>query len=164
MSNPWLNAEGYNDPTAYEAIRNMEENRMKANEVWVVQGPSNTEITVVVLAVHKTYCSTIILCDEEPVENSCSVIAGGKTYSADLGRLGFYYSDRFIRKAADLGSKQAESFRYAIAATLGLENTNPGAQSSDTEALKTQVVRYKTEATIYQDLYDRLLERVITKG
>lgn len=150
MSNPWLNAEGYNDPTAYEAIRNLKEDKMKADEVWVVQGPSNTEMQVIILNVHGAYCSDTILYDEAPGENSLAV---GKQY-LDLGRCGFHYKDRFIKKVRSLTPQESKSIRTAIAATLGIE------QRGSTEEL----VKARTEATIYQDLYDRLLEKVITKG
>ena len=54
------NAEGYADPTPYEAIKNM----IKPGEVWTVQRKDNTESKVLVVAFSDNVATILYLMDE----------------------------------------------------------------------------------------------------
>lgn len=54
------NAEGYSDPTAYQAIKNM----VKPGEVWTFQKKDNTEAEVLIIAFNDNIATILYLMDE----------------------------------------------------------------------------------------------------
>lgn len=54
------NAEGYHDPTPYQAIKNM----IKPGEIWTFQKKDNTEVDVLVVAFSDNVATILFLMDE----------------------------------------------------------------------------------------------------
>ena len=175
MSDIWKNHEGYYDPTAGEAIRNLERgknmDKAKPGEIWEVDGPKGT-IQMLVLKQHDAYASGLRLYEDTTGETDIEVPAMTIMH-ADAGRPNYAYNTDMGRYIKTMKAADFDLVKKHVAEALGLE----APQKKEFEVQKmieavkaapitvapsdTEIEKLKTTAGIYQKLYEDLLERIL---
>lgn len=94
MENLKKNSEGYPDPTAYNAIRNLEgaEHRPQQGEIWYI-GQTKRELALII-AVQEKYCNIITL-RREALPQSIQVFVENAMYYADPTALSYCLNYKF---------------------------------------------------------------------
>lgn len=123
MVNLMKNGSGYNDPTAFKAIKDTEgthennEGKHSDGEIVKIMKPSGFEESVILLRCHESYASSTFLRGVPPAENFYKVANG----YIDAGRCGYIFYDTITEKTGRLTEKELYNVRQIIAQTIGAE-------------------------------------------
>jgi transcriptional regulator with XRE-family HTH domain len=120
------NAEGYNDPTAYNAMKNIEKDaEIKRGEVYEYHMTNGQEMTYAVIVSSDERGSgrfvSVVVLDDEAHGNSAAVVAHGLKY-ADCNKVTFAMTKRlgaYIRTATD---EEMRDIDNALAKALGIDD------------------------------------------
>lgn len=179
------NGSGYNDPTAYEALKNIIQMEGKTMEFYrgdivEIETKNGNLKEAVVLQTHDKYSNILILTDDARMPYS--VNCRGERY-ANPGMVQYVFNDHvtgFIRSMTD---SEYESIMNAVIDSLGYypqqavrnEAPEPERETEQkeylqaviekerkgTELLKKELAQVQTERTVYKDLYTDILDRVM---
>lgn len=120
----YRNGSGYYDPTAGEAIKEMEKSMKNRGEyedgdiVEVIRN-SGTQYEMVLLKCHKEYATALMLTESEPAENAVNILSMTPMYT-DAGKVQYiYYKNicRFVRATSD---SEYEALKEAVRRALNL--------------------------------------------
>ncbi|MDO4649389.1 MAG: hypothetical protein Q4B26_12135 [Eubacteriales bacterium] len=175
------NAEGYNDPTAAGAIKQIErKNTMQAyeGEIWKVENAKGGENEVLLLKCFENYATVLRLTDTKPEENSVEIRSHSLKWS-DCGKVGYAFYNTLCSFVRELSSAEMMTVRGRIASMLGFYLTPQKAETkeepekkvvpveepkpvvqADSE-LRIELAAMQREKEIYKDLYEKLLDRAI---
>lgn len=122
------NASGYFDPTAFEAIKNLDKERggstvtptANKGEIWEVETADGSKTyEMVVIQNFGKYNAGLMLRDTAPFENGVQIKSRGLMY-ADTGRLTYAYHDKFVSFIRELSGPEFDELRDKICSTLDL--------------------------------------------
>lgn len=173
------NGSGYADPTAYKAIQNYQRGEvileLKRGEIYEYEMPNGKEIKHALIVsgdFRNDYgcLNVIVLTDEEKTDGFyVPIVCGGMMY-ADCCMVSFALRSRignYVRTATD---KEMAQIDAGIAKCLDIEQKTvevpvekivevpaPVQYSDNTEEL----MKAKAEASIYKNLYEQLLAKVM---
>lgn len=173
------NGSGYVDITAYKALSNIEKeiNNMELEfnrgEIFEYEEVNrNTFRKALIISADfragERSQSVILLAEEPKGEINVPIVCEGMMY-ADCGRVSFAMADRigrFIRKAT---AEEMAQIDEGVAKCLGIKQktvevpVQVSAQYPSETHLKSaeMLARARTEAGIYKNLYEQLLEKVM---
>lgn len=179
------NAEGYNDPTAYEGLKPViEEDVKKEREVECTPGSihmyvdrSNRRHAIMVLSAMGEYVTGLMLSPIKPaVDWPVSMDTNNGVYWADAGRTVYVYYDAIVDYLGTVSDEQLGAVRETVADALGLRSVEGLLESLRSKgALKgasaTQMAtpcqhtdiefeKLITERDIYRELYNSLISRI----
>lgn len=157
--NPFFNAEGYADPTAYKAIYRggYSMATWKDGDVVKLVGEDGRELYRLLLKAHAGYATSIFLFDDVANENDFEIVLpDGLTLHADIGKFGYttYRNLDGAELVMNLGEDKKGALRERVASLLGI--TEKGA--SQTDLMKVQV-----ERDVYKNLYTELLQKMFVR-
>lgn len=187
------NAEGYNDPTPYNAIKNMENGgatmEFRKGEIFEMES-KNGEVRYALVVSSDERAEdkllNVIVMNDRPVGRiNVPVVCHGIHY-ADCGYVSFTSNERlgnFVRKATD---KEIAEVDAGIMKSLGIENVcvAPTDDKSLLDELKAykeafaelkkahreqenkaynDTIAIRTERDLYKSLYDQILERLVAR-
>lgn len=172
------NGSGYVDPTAYKAIKKYQEGEemeyKRGDIIWYETYGGKFKQALIVSADYRKnnlYQSIICLTEEPKTEDSVPIVCGGMMY-VDCGMVSFAPLDRindYIRTASAEEMAQVDAI---LAKNLGIERIEKAAKTqADTVAIvetkfelakvSEELTTAKAEASIYKDLYEKLLAKMI---
>lgn len=178
MEKPTRNAEGYYDPTAYEAIKNYRKDaeKMKAKEIWEIKMNNGKFQDFLVLAVNGTVATGLNIL-ELYGSNLIEITCGGIKY-VDARKLQYAYDDmasQFIRVLKD---EEFDAVMADVTMKLGIdvlktvpdiktiaepkvevvkESKIPSSRETELNVeLKLELTKAQTERDIYKNLYEQL--------
>ncbi|MDO4615655.1 MAG: hypothetical protein Q4B15_08500 [Lachnospiraceae bacterium] len=115
------NAEGYRDPTAAGAIKQIErKNTMQAyeGEIWKVENARGGENEVLLLKCFENYAAVLRLTDTKPEENSVEIRSHSLKWS-DCGKVGYSFYNTLCSFVRELSSAEMMTVRGRVAYALG---------------------------------------------
>lgn len=113
------NGSGYYDPTAYKAMKNLENggvSTMKRGEIWEIGYGMEAKYAVVV-SVQEIFCNVLVLSDECKGDQDIAIKATGMKYT-NPAMLSYAYKDRFNRFIRVMHDDELEELIAAIAKKL----------------------------------------------
>ena len=179
------NGSGYNDPTAYEALKNIIQMEGKTMEFYrgdivEIETKNGNLKEAVVLQTHDKYSNILILTDDDRMPYS--VNCRGERY-ANPGMVQYVFNDHvtgFIRSMTDseyesIMNAVIDSLGYYPQQSVGSEEPDPERENDeikylqkviekerkDADLLKKELAQVQTERTVYKDLYTDILDRVM---
>lgn len=183
MFNLMKNGSGYNDPTAYNAIKDTEgihennEGKHTDGEIVKIMKPSGFEESVILLRCHESYASSTFLRGVPPAENFYKVADG----YIDAGRCGYIFYDTITEKTGHLTESELYDVRQFIAQTIGAEIYAPVEEklaepvevpeiTPNTDAImnkleeltasaksKEEIMRMEIERDVYKAAFEKLI-------
>lgn len=179
------NASGYVDPTAYEAIKNAD--IPKPGEIYLITkkaGSAVQEEEFLVIKGNERYCNVLKLSDSK-FNDSCIKVISRTVKFTDPGMISYTFTNnpmQFIKRLPfDEFSKVLEviedHFGIVVDVVMHEKENEPVQSESLTTEVKqivevcevpskeseAEIVKYKTLYETFKELYDTLLERVMTK-
>ena len=155
------NAEGYSDPTPYQAIKNM----VKPGEIWTFKKKDNTEVEVLVIAFGDSIATILYLMDE--YKDGC-VECVSKSLKWLNPRMSNWtwsgYLNRCVRKLSDQEFDQIMTeLEKVLAVKIGKEADSVAAKHAEAhrqadkeaEKLRIQLALMKE---MYADLMNKFLQ------
>lgn len=115
------NGSGYYDETAYMAIRGMH----KPGEVWV---RNTDQKQVLVLAVHRKFCTVLPLSDHQDAYGDKIPVNGSGTQYAHPGKIMYMYHDLFGVYVRKMAYKDFLGVLDAVAQALAIPYRKEGGQ------------------------------------
>lgn len=186
MSVSKRNAEGYHDPTAYEALKSCEKKKesqkMKKGEIWEIQQNNGTYKDVIVLSTGGDVAQVIQL-SERGNDFSLTVNCQGIKYT-DPRKIQYAFSDVFTTFIRALRDDEYKNIMGAVAEVLGLSTVQlPEADESQEEQEEwhpitepvigmplpfdgdtEELIKAQTERDIYKGLYEKMLNSLMKVG
>lgn len=184
------NGSGYYDPTAYKAMKNLENGgacTMKRGEIWEVGFGKETRLMVVV-SVQEKFCNTLVLNDERICEQDIAIKATAMKFT-NPAMMSYAYKDRFNRFIRMMRDDELEELLAKVSEKLALpvdteldvfEETILAEKNAEIEALKDHikvlveqneevhhsitertVIELTVERDLYKAQYEKMLERLI---
>lgn len=137
------NREGYPDPTAGTALRNIggaERRKNMSNAYYtgdIIEAEERTGSTgtYVIVATHETYMTALRLVEIQTEQMPYEVIAKGKMYT-DPGRLVFVYNSKIRSLVRSMSDKETDNLRREVKDALCLNEDDFG--ESEAENLKSR--------------------------
>lgn len=126
-------------------------------DIWTVENTQGNEQEVFILGVQKKYCSTIMLKDTEPDENSVRVVSRKVMY-ADGGKLGYIFYDRFRDFVRTVTDEEMQEIENAVMGALGIEYCCAIPYNSDTNVSEQTAEADETEKAEGQEMVATLPE------
>lgn len=176
------NGSGYADPTAYKALTNYQKGELnmefKRGEIFQYKIGYDYKPALVVSADYRANDNilNIIVLTEEEKRDSVQIVCRGIMY-ADCSFISYGYANSFgsfIRMATEA---EMEAIDAGIAKSLGIEQKTvekivevPATESIDVQyviekqEIKEELASAKTEASIYKNLYEQLLAKMMDRG
>ena len=183
-----FNGSGYNDPTAFKAIVNVqkEERRNMAahgyadGDIVVVDTPGG-EMEVLLLKCHMAYATGLKLATSRPEEN-CMAVRSKQMMYCDTGRFVYAFYDKIVSLVRTLGDEEYESVRDEVAKTMGFRIQEAGVVLQSQEAqlpeidydaigqsvrdafahdlhVRDDFIRVSAERDVYKKLFEELMEK-----
>lgn len=146
--NPKRNAEGYVDPTAYEALKNMH----KAGEIWTFRNKK-----MLIIKNNGRVCNTLALLDSSEEAGDIEV---GNGYYTNPAMVQYVYTDTLDRFVERLSKTEFGLTLKAVGDALGVEVFN----ESNGQAQNEELVKLKIQHKYLQHMYDDLLQKLIEKA
>lgn len=169
------NGDGYIDPTAYNAMKNWEGQKMQLNpgDIINISFPNSERLTMCfVVKPEKEYIEILIphkdreFVNQNEIAINYDLFGVNKTSYADAARLSYISPDRVDSKISELADVERERLFTAIKIALGLsdvpEPLDEPTKYPDEDYL-IDLETAKTEARIYKDMYEKLLREVVGK-
>lgn len=165
------NGEGYLDPTAAAALRNIgggsrKEKAMKfyAGDIWECSENSGALGTCAVISAHKKYATVLWLVATQTEDTPYRVLARGEMFT-DPGRVSFVMYDRlqnFVRAMSEaevVGLREAvrEALEFPTGGAEGSDITEEQAEELKAKAQKAESRAIELEKKV-QNLFDELQE------
>ena len=161
----FINGSGYYDPTAGEAIKEMEKTMVNRGEysdgdiVDVVKNNGN-QIEMVLLSCHSNYASALALVETEPRDNAVSVVARVPMY-ADAGKVQYVFYDNICGFQKALSDDDYMAVKDAVREALNLGGGELSSdESADTRALRTEneivhekLIRLEAQLELMKELF-----------
>lgn len=172
------NGSGYADPTVYKALQNYQKGEQnmefKRGEIFQYKIGCDYKPALVVSADYRANDNilNIIVLDDEERRDSVQIVCRGIMY-ADCSFISYGYANSFgsfIRMATE---EEMEAIDAGIAKSLGIEQKIvekvmkvPVKEVVEipVEASSAELASAKTEASIYKNLYEQLLEKMMGRG
>lgn len=175
------NGSGYVDITAYEALKNIEKenSNMEFNRGEIFEyeevGRAIPRKALIISADFRTnerWQSIILLSEEPKGKINVPIVCEGKQY-ADCGMVSFAVTDRLGRYIRTATASEMAQIDEGVAKCLGIEQKTvevpvekvvevPAQYPSETHLKTAEVLaKAKTEASIYKNLYEQLLAKVM---
>lgn len=157
----YRNGSGYYDPTAGEAIKEMEKSMKNRGEyedgdiVEVIRN-SGTQYEMVLLKCHKEYATALMLTESEPAENAVNILSMTPMYT-DAGKVQYiYYKNicRFVRATSD---SEYEALKEAVRRALNLGGGELPSKGPD-EAIKQNEETIKALILEKEAVYEKLIK------
>ena len=157
------NAEGYSDPTPYQAVKNM----IKPGEIWTFQKKDNTEVEVLVVAFNDNVATILFLMDD--YKDGCVECVSKSLKYVNPRMLNWTwggYLNRCIRKMSVQEFNQIGlELEKVLSVKVGKEAESMASKSftsllqaeKEVEKMKIQVELLKS---MYNDLMEKFLQRV----
>lgn len=119
------NAEGYNDPTPYNAIKNVEtENKVNAGEIWECTAGYNELKMFLVLKVFKRVALVLALNDEMKCEDDIEVICKGIRFTTPY-MISYKFEKGFVSYVKSMKEDEFATLLDVVGGSLGFEATVP---------------------------------------
>lgn len=138
------NGSGYNDPTAYMAMKNLEKNtkevidvEINAGEIWKVEFGGKTEMVIVVKN-HGAYSTILKLNSEYRCERTISLPVFGMKY-AEPGFVSYKFHDAFDDYVRTLTEEEFDDVKQQIKYALGISDTVYESNSELADDLKMKL-------------------------
>ena len=159
------NGSGYYDPTAYKAMKNLENGgacTMKRGEIWEVGFGKETRLMVIV-SVQEKFCNTLVLNDERICEQDIAIKATAMKFT-NPAMMSYAYKDRFYRFIRMMRDEEIEELIVKVSEKLALpvdkeldvfEETLLAEKNAEIEELKAELADTKKIAHEFKDAYDR---------
>lgn len=117
------NGSGICDPTAYKAIRKIQNGgvtnmNIRKGEIWEVEHVKDNKMALVI-AHHGSYCSVILLNDEPRESRDIRLNARGMKY-AESGMVSYKFCDAFVDFVRKTTDEEFEAVREKVAKSLDL--------------------------------------------
>lgn len=172
------NGSGYYDPTAYEAIKKTDKKGKKKMEnfyqgdIVKCKQQNGTEREYVILSVHDKFSTVLMLGNDEKM--SFSIKSNGLKY-AEPGMLQYMYNDNIICFIRSLTDKELNSLMNAVIDSLGYDFGLDSAAAETTlepvvkevfvenQQTVEELTKAKAERDVYKNLYENLINSMITK-
>lgn len=132
-----LNGSGCKDPTAFVAIKNIENERRRNDMGWFSDGDvvkydgGFGDACAVILKCHGKYCTVLKLVDRVPDENVIEVIGKQKCW-ADAGKTIWLSNVKIQSLERTLSDTEFEAVKEAVGKALGLWIETGGAKEEKT--------------------------------
>ena len=171
------NGSGYYDKTAYKAIKNYSrgtcEMVVNKGEIWEAETANGDMRTVLAVSCQEKYAVVLYLMNEKQ-ENNIPVTARTIMYT-DPARLQYVFYDRIVNFIKTVPEGEFETVLEEIADRLELPvyrtaseeapvetgRQEPSAKADRIRRLENENAAFRQECSIYKELYQSLLERVI---
>ena len=121
-----VNGSGYYDPTAYHAIKNMQEDLAMGTrkdyadgDIVIAKKHNGETEEMLLLRCHEGYATATILRDKPPIENAVMVISRQKMYM-DAGRPCYVFYDTITGFVKSVSDEELERVRQKIGEALGI--------------------------------------------
>ena len=174
MKSDRYNSEGYADPTAYNAIRNID--TPKPGELWNIEQANGIQKQCVVLSCGNNTAVVLHLVEENRETCDISLNCRGMMY-ADSNMLQYTWYNRFVSYIRTLNAAEFETVMETVADTLEIsrietvkvekvvetvevEKEPEKAQNEDYSGYVLELERAEAQLEIYKDLYRELLEKL----
>ena len=160
-----LNAEGYPDPTAYNAIFKGGNNMIdwKDGDIIKMHLPDGRDVVRIVLKTFEKYATTLTLFDDECRENEFTVRAG-KMMHADLGKIAF--TRHWDMENADLirsmKEEELSDLLSRIGDCIGVPPIIIPEDNSVSEELKGKIEEIDSLKSINNELTDKWMKAMET--
>lgn len=162
------NGEGYLDPTAAAALRNIvggcrKERAMKfyAGDIWECSENSGALGTCAVISAHKKYATVLRLVATQTEDAPYRVLARGEMFT-DPGRVSFVMCDRLQSFVRTMSEEETVNLLEAVREALKLPTADPGNTDDQAEELKARAKKAESRAIEaekkVQSLFDELQE------
>lgn len=179
------NGSGYADPTAYKAMKRMED---AMNQTDWMEGDIVETVTLggetmmlLLLKCHDDYATVFRLVDNEPHQNAYRIVAKEQMW-LDLGRPMYVFYSRIIEFVKSVGEDELQKIKGAVAKAFGLtieieretesepEIPDPGPQAVEIDTgdmankIVERIAELLTTYTVEQTKFTRMsIERDIFK-
>lgn len=172
----FYNYEGYADPTAYEAIKNLKENKIMSEtkylkgdviDISTINGPTSKK--GVVIQAFGSYVTFLNLLPERPKENPYSVcLDDGEIFWMDLGKPCFTYKDNILGYYDKIDKESFEKLLRNMALCLGITasfeaNPNPKPAAEPAASLDAEVIAQAEKANAEVNRLEKELVRMTAK-
>lgn len=174
---PMFNASGYYDPTAYEAIKNVDKERggslmtPQANrgEIWEVESNDGSRTyEMVVVQTFSNYAVGLMLRDAVAAENDVAIRGRGIMH-CDAGRLVYAYNDKFVTFIRAMTDQEFIALKDKVCTVLNLSwnsgyvnwdghDETPQTPAIDSERVKKLTAEREALATERAELKSQLEE------
>lgn len=152
------NGSGYYDPTAYEAIINVEKEngRMKRGEIWEVEY-QGTYKNAVVISAQERFCNVLMLNDEMKTEQDVQVRSRSILYTHPA-MLSYKFNDGFAQFIRTMEDDEFESLLDCITEKLGIQNDcrNCNMESAQVNVLREKLQQAERRADALQEENEQL--------
>lgn len=130
------NGSGCYDPTAYKAIRNVEnggtEMNIRKGEIWEVEHGKDSKLALV-LAFKGSYCSVLLLNDEPRETRDIQLNARGMKFT-ESGMISYKFVDAFVDFVRKTTDEEFQDVMHKVCESLemiGSENKNQNKEIND---------------------------------
>ena len=165
MERAGRNGEGYPDPTAGTAIKNIEkeERRKNMNNAYytgdIIEAEEKTGITgtYVIVATHETYMTALRLAEMRTERVTYEVIAKEKMYT-DPGRLVPVYNNKIRGLVRSMSDKETDNLRREVKDALCLNEDD--FEETEAENLKSRAEDAEKRAREAEEKAERIQEKL----
>lgn len=180
------NGAGYYDPTAYKALTRVmrkEEKTMKLynGDIIEFEQSNGMKRIAVILAVHEKFSTVLVLAENDKLPYS--VKCQGLKYT-DPAMLQYTYNDAFTNLIRSMSDDEFSDIMQAVIDALGYEMPENVAKEPpkgtveeaapvdyvakvqynvEIETLQENLIQAQAERNVYKELYDNLINSMITK-
>ena len=162
------NGEGYFDPTAAAALRNIgggsrKEKTMKfyTGDIWECSENSGALGTCAVISAHEKYATVLRLVATQTEDTPYRVLARGEMFT-DPGRVSFVMCDRLQNFVRTMSEEETVKLREAVREALEFPAADPGNTDDHAEELEARAKKAENRAIEaekkVQSLFDELQE------
>lgn len=173
-----INVSGYYDPTAYKAIRKLlksEEKKMDIynGDIFEVELNNGVHREVVVLSVHDTYSTVLMLCNNETMPYGVNCL--GMKYT-EPGMVQYMYHDKFKSFIRSMKDDEFSDLMQAVVDALGYDALvakpekvdekivlEPDTTNTGVEWFSEELAQAMDERNVYKELYDNLISSMLAK-
>ena len=144
------NSEGYNDPTAYEALKGM----AKEGEIWTYKDKE-----MLIIKNHGNFCNALALIGTRTSVDDIEVISKTMKYT-NPAMVQYVYTDKLGQFVKELSDLDFANMLNCVGAALGIER---GCEEQVNTA-NDDLIRLKVQHKYLQRMYDDLLQKLIEKA
>lgn len=181
-----INASGYKDTTAYQALQAVRETEKKDGQVWaVIMGNKRVTQDVLILREFKEFCVGFLIVNrEQPDDEYVGIVINGENKYIDRYRTTYIYKDKLRYFVCDTTQEEFEGVRKAFADAYGfpveddtetpemvteepvaapVERCNDSGEDIN-EQLKTALMIAQAERNAYKDMCEKMIKQFAKGG
>lgn len=163
------NGSGYYDPTAYKAMKNIENGgedmEFRRGEIYEYMLFDKMEYTKAIIVSSDERATdrflNVITLIEEPKGRINVPIHCGVTMYADCGMVSFAKNDRFGKYIRTATADEMKELEDGIKRAFGIKGIESIPKVEKVAVQDDETIKLKTERDLYKSLYEQLFERLI---